>query len=334
MSMLCPRCGNTFEQRLECDLCGVRLVFNDARRKRQPRLSAVRRWRQTAGGRVLVGLFLAQGLFYGLRQLLTGALMAAQGATAPEAAWETPAGHALYYVLCFASLFVGAAVAGSGRHLGMLLGAVVGVSNGFLSTILRPAGAPPWSMFEVYMQPGAQTIVGLLAGWLGCLFWRPLPIIDGRSNKAGKTSRPPSMLFAGPVAWLRVSLGITLAVTGSLAATRLFDLTLDVSGGALATNDDVQDQVVTWEIRALAMLLGGALAGAGRRNGIKQGLAVGIGTTVILVGANMARVDRWPMLAMWTLLSAVPLSLAGGFFGCQLFPPIVKMPRLRDLGPV
>jgi hypothetical protein len=335
MSMLCPRCGNTFEQRLDCDLCGVRLVLYDARRARRPRLAAVRRWRQTTAGRILVGLFLAQGLFYGLRQLLTGALMAAQGQTVPEAAWQTQTGHALYLGLRFASVFAAAAVAGSGRRLGMVLGAVVGAGSGVLATLLRPAGAPVLTPTDLIVLPLAHTAVGLLAGWFGCLFWKPLPLIDPRGNQTNaKRPRAPSLLFAGPLAWVRVTLGVTLAVTGSLAATRVFDLTLDFSGGRLATNDDLQDQVVTWEIRAVAMIVGGVLAGATRRNGIKQGLAVGLATSIILVGAMMARYNHWPMLAVWTVLSALPLGLAGGYFGCQLFPPIVKLQRLRDLGPV
>jgi hypothetical protein len=190
------------------------------------------------------------------------------------------------------------------------------------------------SVFDLLTQPLAQTVVGLLAGWFGCLFWKPLPVIDPRANQTGKRVRQPSLLFTGPVAWVRVAVGVTLAVTGSLAATRLFDFTLDASAGSLATNDDLQDQVVTWEIRALSMILGGVLAGATRRNGIKQGLAVGVGTSVILVGTAIARYDRWPMLTVWTLLSALPLCLAGGYFGCQLFPPVLRLKRLRDLGPV
>jgi hypothetical protein len=335
MSMLCPQCGNTYEQRLECDLCAVRLIFHDPRRGRARRFGGGARWRQTTWGRILIGVLLAQGLFYGLRQLLTGALLAFGPEAGPAGLWDSETGQLLYHCLRFVTLVAGAALAGAGQGQGMVLGAVVGVWCGLLSAAIRPAGAPDLTSFDLYAQPLVQTVIGFLAGWVGCIFWRPLPAIDPRTGTSGvKRAGRPSLLFAGRVAWLRVTLGVCLAVAGSLTAAKLFDLTLDVADGKLVTSDEVQDQVVMWEIKALALMLGGFLAGATRRNGLKQGLAVGIGTTVVMVGIIMARFDRWAALAGWTALSALTLCLSGGYFGSQLFPPVVKFRRLRDFGPV
>ena len=45
------------------------------------------RWQQTAWGRILIGLILAQGLFYGLRHLVTGILLASSE-TSPQEVWS------------------------------------------------------------------------------------------------------------------------------------------------------------------------------------------------------------------------------------------------------
>ena len=44
-----------------------------------------------------------------------------------------------------------------------------------------------------------------------------------------------------------------------------------------------QDRVVTWEIQALAVLIGGAVAGYNTANGLKQGLYVGLLASAFLM---------------------------------------------------
>jgi hypothetical protein len=335
MAMVCPQCGKAYEQRLQCQLCGVRLMFNDYGRSRRGGPGTPVRWRQRPWGRLVIGLALSQGLFYALRQLLTGAFMALQAEGGPQQSWESPGGLVLLESLRLLTLVFGAMLAGGGQRHGVILGALVGLGNGLLS-VLGPSG--PFSVRSavvLYGQPLLQTAFGAVGGWIGCAYWQPIPILDPDDyrparKQAARRRRP---LFAGRIAWIRVALGIVLAVAGTLSASFLLDFVIDASQGKLSTTDEMVDRVVTWEIKALALVLGGALAGATRANGLKQGLAVAIGASVILTGIQLQQTDHRLELALLNLVSCFSLALVGGWFGSQLFPPVLRLRRRRGFGP-
>jgi hypothetical protein len=329
MAMACPQCGKNYEQRLDCQLCGVRLVFHDARRLAGQRSRLSGRWQQTAWGRVLIGLFVAQGLLYALRQLLSGALQVLQADSSPEEVWGSPTGVILLGCLSLGTLLVGAVFAGAGQARGPLLGTIVAVGNSVLTILWQRAPGKVFTPLEMYGQPLLQAAFGALGGWVGMLVWRPLPSGEPRFKdvKKGPRAFRADSLFAGKVAWVRVGVGALLAVAGTLSAGALFDMAIDASDGKLATSDEMQDYVIIWEIKALAMLLGGGLAGATTRNGAKQGLAVGIICSAILIGIGINRQPRWLLAAGLALASALPLCLAGGWFGSQLFPPVFRLRR-------
>ena len=69
MAMVCPKCGESFEQRWQCATCGVRLVYHPGERRSVGESLPASQWGQTPWGRILVGVILSQGLYYGLRQL-------------------------------------------------------------------------------------------------------------------------------------------------------------------------------------------------------------------------------------------------------------------------
>jgi DNA-directed RNA polymerase subunit RPC12/RpoP len=335
MSMVCPQCGKTYEQRLVCQWCGVRLLFNDRGRFHRGGPGSPGRWRQKPWGRVLIGLALAQGLFYAVRQLLTGALLALEGEGRLQETWKTPGGLLLLEGLRLLTLLLGAMLAGGGQRRGVVLGALVGIGNGVLSVLVSWGPRQGLSTVGTYGQPLLQTVFGALGGWIGCAYWKPIPIAEVDPNRparkqAGRRRRP---WFAGRIAWFRVGLGITLAVAGTLSAGVLFDFVIDASQGKLSTTDEVQDRVITWEIKALALILGGAVAGATRSNGLKQGLAVAIGSSAILTGIQLNQPSHRLELALLNLISCFSLAILGGWFGSQLFPPILKWRRRRGLGP-
>jgi hypothetical protein len=328
MAMVCPQCGRTYEQRLICQLCDVRLVFHDLRRLPGRLAGPVMRWRQTAWGRILIGIFLAQGLFYALRQLLTGGLLALQSEAPRQDVWATPPGLLLQEALGLGTVFLGALLAGSSQRLGMVLGAVVGVGNAILWAVLHPGPRHSVSIVTLLVQPLLQTAVGFIAGWVGSGIWRPVPVLDPLAKvKRKRTYGDAASLFAGPVAWFRVALGILVAVAGTLWAARLFDIAMDAADGMLATVDDLQDRMVIWEIKALALFAGGMVAGATQRNGFKQGIVVGLGSAVLLIGVQSARYTIWWQAAPFILISALTLPVVGGWFGSQLLPPVVPTPR-------
>src|SRR5688572_17339019 len=76
MAMICPVCSKHFEQRLQCPSCEV-----PVRPHTKPQADAKDplpgHWSRNAWGRTLVGVLVAQGLFWGLRNLLLAGLVAA-----------------------------------------------------------------------------------------------------------------------------------------------------------------------------------------------------------------------------------------------------------------
>jgi hypothetical protein len=306
-------------------------LYHDARRLIAPSIGGATRWQQQPWGRILIGILLAQGLFYGLRHLLTAVLLAVQGRESVEQMWTNASGILLLQGVRILSLMVGAVFAGGGQRQGLFLGAMIGAWNGVLSVLFLPGPAQSLTTIAVLGQPVLQLVVGAVAGWLGSAFWKPVPEV-ATVRKKRNLFRQHLSGFAGPVAWLRVGIGAVLAIAGTLTATIFFEKLLDLGKGTLATTDDLQDRLITMEIKALAILLGGALAGSTTPNGLKQGLCVGLAITAILVGIEMNFIDRWLQLAALTAVCSVCLASVGGWFGSQLFPPVIKVRRSRNLG--
>jgi hypothetical protein len=333
MAMVCTRCSTSHEQRLQCPSCGGRLEYWSPRRRWLG--GDGRRWMQTPWGRVFLGVALAQGLFYGARHLMTAALKGAYGDDFTEA-WSSVHVLVIYQAIQLFTVLVGGMLAGSGQRAGILLGSVVGIWNGVFSVMIQSGPGHPLTAVSIYGQPVLQTAIGALGGWAGCLLWKPLlpPVLPGATHllrKPGKAKRHFS-LFAGKVAWLRVTAGIAVAVAGSLSATIIFDKVLEASNGVLSTSDQLQDQVITWEIKALALLVGGCLAGATTANGLKQGLVAALGVSAVLIGTQAPYAKQPVEVAVFTVVSAFTLTTAGGWFGSQLFPPVIKFKKKKGFG--
>jgi hypothetical protein len=295
------------------------------------------RWQQTPWGRILIGLVLSQGLFYGLWHLLEAVQALAGGSDAVRNVLILQGAQAL-------SLFLGGVLAGGGQRHALALGAVVGVWNGVFAVLLKQNAAHGLTFVSVYSGPLLHAAIGAVGGAAGGLIWKPLPPADEPAVvRARKPPRPRVSPFAGRVAWVRVLVGTGLAVAGSLCATLILDKMLDLSAGHLGTTNELQDWLITLEIKALAVLVGGGLAGATTLNGAKQGLFVGLATALVLIAVPvtfgksalspvpvpLTGESRWFFFAGLTLVSSLGLALAGGWFGGQLFPPVVKWPRGR-----
>src|SRR5262245_19476335 len=112
MAMLCPQCNQSFEQRLHCPQCGRRLVYQNAAPSNKP-AAPFSGWQQTPWGRILIGLVLAQGLFFGLRQLFAAGLLASAGEE-PADFWATLTGLMVLQGLQLVGLLIGGVLAGAG----------------------------------------------------------------------------------------------------------------------------------------------------------------------------------------------------------------------------
>src|SRR5947209_19905907 len=127
MAMVCTQCNTLHDQSLQCPTCGRRLLYRE-QAARGGRARDGLRWQQTPWGRILIGLLLAQGLFYGLHRLLTGLLLALSADGSPSAL-GTVHGVALLQAAQLLTLLAGTLLAGAGQRQGALIGAVVGIWN-------------------------------------------------------------------------------------------------------------------------------------------------------------------------------------------------------------
>src|SRR5262245_32880201 len=99
MAMVCPQCNRAFEQHLNCPDCGGRLLFQANTRavsSDADNAGDAGQWQQTPWGRMMVGLIMAQGLAYGMQQLLNAGLRATGEETS---VWTTLWGIVLLHAI-------------------------------------------------------------------------------------------------------------------------------------------------------------------------------------------------------------------------------------------
>ena len=338
MSMVCPQCNGSFEQRLQCPTCRVRLLYQADRRGGKDRLPGQPdQWQHTPWGRIMVGLLLAQGLYHGMRQLCSAGMLAAGEGATPDV-WATLFGLMLLQGLQGCGILVGGTLAGAGQRRGMLIGTLVGLWNGVIFAVMQQWNGKALTTVTAYGQPVLLTAFGALGGLIGSLIWRPLPALTMPDPDPGRkavkfASRGKGSLLAGPVAWGRVLLGVAVTVGGTLWAHVILNFVLEFAEGKLTITSRVQAQLVTTEICVLVVLLGSCLAGATTVNGLKQGICVGLVAAAVLIGIQMGstKADIYQMI--YTGTSTFFLSLAGGWFGGQLFPPVINPRRGKKFHP-
>ena len=96
------------------------------------------RWQQTPWGRILIGLVLAQGLYFALQHLLLGLLEVLNSQAPGQLDLDQRSGLMFLQVLQVLTLTAGGMLAGGGQQRGVMLGGLVGVWNGVLSVLLDP----------------------------------------------------------------------------------------------------------------------------------------------------------------------------------------------------
>jgi hypothetical protein len=339
MAMVCPQCAGYYEQRLQCPTCGVRLLYDLRGPKTKPNVPAIR-WQQTPAGRTLIGLVMAQGLYFGLQHLVTGLLEVLNNQGLIQWTWTSLSGLLFLQILQVLTLMAGAMLAGGGQERGVMLGALVGVWNGVLSVLLdpllHPQFVPTLTTLTLIGVPLVHIAVGTVGGWIGYTVWQPVrlssPIDPSRpARKAGVAPRKGPVL-AGHIVWFRVALGAVVAAAGYLTAAALYSFIIDFSAGKLTSDGFWQDRLATWEIQSLAVMLGGAVAGYNTRNGLTHGMCVGGLTSGFLLVALLGFARVAPEAAAVAATACLCLCLVGGWFGSQLFPPLVPE-RPRNLGP-
>jgi hypothetical protein len=341
MAMVCLKCKESFEQRLQCPKCEGRLIYQATPRKRRAWSGGEGRvkWMHAASGRILLGVLLAQGLYFGLRRLCSAGLLAAEESD-PQGVWTSLLGVFLVQGLQALGLLVGGALAGAGYRRGLTLGALVGAISGAISLTLLLGAQEELTAIALYGQPLVQMVIGAVGGAIGSTIWKPLSAIEssGQSKLIPvKLVIPPPQThpatFSGPISWTRVLAGSLVAVAGTIYAKTLLNFVLDASDGKLSLDGFLEAELVTWEIKALAILFGSAIAGSGTVNNLKQGSCVGMAVSIVQMGILLAS-DTVPLeRGILTVAAALALGLVGGWFGGQMLPAYVPRPITRSYGP-
>jgi hypothetical protein len=337
MAMVCPQCNGCFEQRWHCPSCGVRLLYQLAATPAQQRLREPGdSWQQTPWGRILIGLLIAQGLYYGLRHLCTAGLLVS-GEAGSRDVWNTLYGLIFLQGLQGLGLLLGGMLTGVGKQRGVLFGAVVGVWNGVISILMASSTSTAMTTVALYGQPILHTAFGALGGFVGSIIWRPLPSLSLRGDSRAVRIIPPTTkkltVLSGPVSWWRILAGTALATGGSLWANLILEMVLERSEGKLTIDSHLQAQLVTWEICTLALLAGGAFAGSTMSNGLKQGLFVGLSVAAVTAGIQLGTNHFQLEPVLLSASAAISLGLVGGWFGGQLLPAIPARAKENTLGP-
>src|ERR1700722_1149433 len=150
MSMVCPQCNDGFEPRLSWPTCGVRLHYQSGNGP-VSRPSARGQWQQSGLGRIVLGLVLAQGLYYGLCRLYTSFELAFKDQFGLS---DThPAVLMLLQGMQLLTLLLGGLLIGAGHASGEGLGAIFGLLNGLLRVVLQPAPGKGVPTVALYSQP-------------------------------------------------------------------------------------------------------------------------------------------------------------------------------------
>ena len=84
--------------------------------------SAAIRWQQTSWGRIVIGLVLAQGLYFGLQHALLGLLEVLGNQGLVKWTWTSVTGLVFLQILQVITLTAGAVLAGGGQQRGVMLG--------------------------------------------------------------------------------------------------------------------------------------------------------------------------------------------------------------------
>jgi hypothetical protein len=231
------------------------------------------------------------------------------------------------------ALLAGSVLAGAGQRSGGIYGSMVGVWNGILCTMIQGLQGEPVTAVNLYGQPILHTAFGAFGGMLGGWLWRPIPV---NALPVRPVPRHPSdsalfQLTHAHIHWLRVLGGVGIAAAGYVWADTILQIVLASSEGRLTLRTSIQQMVLTLEITALGVFIGGAFAGATTWHGSAQGAWVGLLGSALYLGYQVGYLHVYNWMTLGLMAGGIlALSFLGGSFGCRLLPAVLR-PR-KSLG--
>lgn len=305
---------------------------------------------QTPVSRLIYGSVVGIGLVFGLLQIF-----ASISQLFPQLSPNVRL--SVFYGLQTIAIMTGGVLGGIGHRSGIWFGLGIGCCCGLLTFLAFSSGqfaaligpfssdllgqanngeltiAGQWRLFLV---PLIHVVFGLIGGFVGGLLWQPPPNLAMPVLVEPKKDNEPKMnletaaaasLFGTqvqvqrePLSWGRILFGIAVAVYGAgFAPADIRDFLVTFSGGELRIRTTQQNEATLGAIFVLSIFVGGTIAGAGTRVGLRQGLAVGIASLAVVVPLH-TQSDLSSFLPLMVI--GVPvLGALGGLFGSNLLPP-------------
>jgi hypothetical protein len=352
MRKVCPQCQASFADQFFCPNCGIEMLDIPDRSAvitGPTGKGALHGANRSTAQRLFAGIILGQALYYGMRQLATAFLLA--GGLGHW--WSSSGGQVTMPILQMIAVLLGGLVAGAGNIRSTVSGAAVGLINALLFI-----GA----QYALHSRPSEPQ---LLAGWLVCIvlasagaalgrwFWPALedwpnamPVKNEQSKEKKRKAKTEARYT--PISWFRILGGSVLAVGCTVWAGPIRDLLIHSGGGMFSIDSHLQAQFIAWVISALAMLIGGAFAGAVSHGGMRHGFLVGILASVGVFVIHMqvihevlpaehffAELVQLPdsdtptvgRTVLFLITNTMLLGTLGGVFGNALLPMAKGGPR-------
>ena len=356
MQLYCVKCQFAISGKVDCPRCGSRLVApQEAHVMPSERISFVPyATNSSAASRVLAGGAVALGLVTGLKELVSG-VQSVVGES--DEWWGTETALGVSLSIRAVAAVAGGLLAGAGRTSGGLSGMMAGVSAAGLLLSIQAFGPNGKVTPESILALAIMSCVALIAGAIGGKVWPPRSELP----KATLASRGSSILEKAkdlqedddaqkvrPTQWVRVLLGVSIAICGFVAAESIRTVLVKGSDGALDLGGSRNLPFTCMEIAGIVALLGGMAAGGSTGIGFRQGVYTGIiAGTVAASLFSMKGPDKFPatagvmemlnwspektpkVRAIGTVFGAMfVVCAAGAIFGGLLFPPIIPRQKI------
>lgn len=352
MRNVCPQCQGVFDAQFLCPNCGVTLQEGGASAPSYAEHSG-----ESAvlgvnlAQRCLAGVLLSQGSYFALRNVSSAV---AQLIGSNDLLADGP-GRIAAQIVC---VLAGAIVAGAGSATYLRAGLAVGFVN-FVMFIGSQFAAGVRPETWVMAATGVCAIaVGAAGAFAGSRYWPSLetfvPVVKRKSEAKTKQKNLPKEPPI-PIAWARVLGGAVLSIGCTVWAGPIRDFIVHNSQGAFGADSRIQLQFTAWMISALAMLIGGAFAGASSRGGIRHGFLVGLlasaGVFIIhlqivkevlpaqrffsmVVGLPDPDAPTPGLTILFLLTNTLLLGVLGGYLGAKLLPRLAGPAGRLDRGAI
>lgn len=356
MQLYCVKCQFAISGKMDCPRCGSRLVApQEAHVLPSERISFVpQATNSSAATRVMAGSAVALGLVIGLKEIVSG-VNTAIGET--DEWWGTETGLGVNLAIRAAAALGGGLLAGAGRTSGGLSGMMAGVTAAGLLLSLQAFGPNGKVTADSILALAIMSCVALIAGAIGGKIWPPrseLPkaTLASRGSsileKAKDLQEEDEAMKVRPTEWIRVLLGVSIAICGFVAAESIRTMLVKGSGGALDLGGSRSLPSTCMQIAGILALLGGMAAGGSTGIGFRQGVFTGIlagalaaslfsmrgpnkfpATAGVMESLNWSPEKTPKVRGIGTVFGAMfVVCAAGGIFGGILFPPLIPRQKI------